>query len=151
MIDPNLDHVGIVVPELEPALEALSSSLGIEWMPIVEPVVSMREGDHETRNVSLRIGFSVQHPRLEVIETIPNSPWAIDGTAMRLHHLAYFAGDLAEDSARISTPCPIEICGVGADGAIPTTFTYHLHNGLRFELLEHRTTLTEEAQWNLTT
>lgn len=41
MIDPNLDHVGIVVPRLEPALQALSASLGLEWLPIFDGVMSM--------------------------------------------------------------------------------------------------------------
>jgi hypothetical protein len=136
MIDPNLDHVGIVVPELESTLKALSTHLGVEWLPIVEPVLPMHDETHGTRDVKLRIGLTTQYPRLEVIETIPDSPWAIEGSGIVLHHLAYFAGDLSEDSHRVSGPCPIEIAGASAEGLVPTTFTYHVHNGLRFELLD---------------
>jgi hypothetical protein len=136
MIDPNLDHIGIVVPQLEPALEALSRNLGVEWIGLFEPVLKMHDTERGTRDVALRIAVTTQYPRLEVIETIPDSPWAIDCSGMVLHHLAYFAADLADDSRRVAEPCPIEIAGVGAEGAIPETFTYHVLNGLRFELLD---------------
>jgi hypothetical protein len=139
MIDPNLDHVGIVVPRLEPALEALSASLGLEWLPIFDGVMSMHEPHRDTREFHLRIGNSIQYPRLEVIETVPDSPWTLQTEGMLLHHVAFYAGDLAQDSTRVSAPCPIEICGVGPDDEIPKIFTYHLQSGLRFELLERRT------------
>jgi hypothetical protein len=139
MIDTNLDHVGIVVPRLEPALEALSSSLGVDWLPIFDDDLAMHEPGRGPRVVHLRIGCTVQYPRLEVIEALPDSPWALAGGEFHLHHVAFYATDLAGDSRRVSAgPCPIEICGVGADGAMPKTFTYHVQNGLRFELLERR-------------
>ena len=62
MIDPNLDHVGIVVPELEPAMDALSTHLGIEWMGVFEPTLPMRDADRGTRDVSLRIGLGPAQP-----------------------------------------------------------------------------------------
>ncbi|MEX5710314.1 VOC family protein [Parafrankia sp. FMc6] len=138
MIDPNLDHVGLVVPELEPAMAALSTQLGLEWMGIFEPTLVMRDDEHGTRDVQLRIAVTAQYPRLELIQTIPDSPWALVESGMLLHHLAYYTGDLAADSGRLAGPCPIEIHGVGADGKTPKRFTYHLHNGLRFELLDQR-------------
>jgi len=140
MIDPNLDHVGIVVPRLESALEALSSSLGLDWLPLFEGTISMHEPDRGSRDFFLRIGNSVQYPRLEVIETISDSPWALGTDAMILHHVAFYAGNLAADSTVVSGPCPIEICGVGDDHEVPKIFTYHLQGGLRFELLERRST-----------
>ena len=136
MIDPHLDHVGIVVPELEPAMDALSTHLGVEWMDIVEPVLPMHDTEHGTHDIALRIANSTLSPRLELIEALPDSPWARDGEGMVLHHIAYFVGDLAEDSRSVAGPCPIEIAGVRTDGEIPGIFTYHIHNGLRFELLD---------------
>jgi hypothetical protein len=137
MIDPNLDHVGIVVPQLEAAVEALSTYLGVEWMETVEPEFPMHDEAHGTRDIKLRIANSTLYPRLELIEALPDSPWALDeGAGMLLHHLAFFAGDLAVDSHSVAGPCPIEIAGVASEGQIPTIFTYHVHNGLRFELLD---------------
>ena len=141
MIDLKLDHVGLVVPELEPALETLSSELGLEWMGIFEPVIPMHRPGRGTRDVHLRVSLSVQVPRLEVIQTLRDSPWALAGKDALLHHVAYYAGDLPGDSHRLAAgACPIEICGVHADGTMPTTFTYHhILGGFRFELLQDRT------------
>lgn len=141
MIDSKLDHVGLVVPKLEPALEKLSSALGLEWMGLFEPVLSMHRPGRGTQDVHLRISLSVQVPRLEVIEMLPDSPWALSGTDALLHHLAYYADDLTGDSRRLAVgACPIEICGVKPDGTMPTTFTYHhIFDGFRIELLQDRT------------
>jgi hypothetical protein len=137
MIDPNVDHVGIVVPQLEAAVEALSEYIGVQWTETVEPMFPMHDDVHGTREVKLRIANSTLYPRLELIEALPDSPWALsEGAGMVLHHLAFFAADLAEDSSNVAGPCPIEIAGAGPDGDIPTIFTYHVHNGLRFELLD---------------
>lgn len=139
MIDPNLDHVGIVVPALEPAMEALSAHLGVEWMGTFERLLAVHDDQYGARDIEFNIGLTTQYPRLEVIQAIPDSPWALDqDSGMVLHHLGYNAADLAADSSRVAGPCPIEICGVGADGERPRTFTYHVHDGLRFELLEPR-------------
>jgi hypothetical protein len=137
MIDPNLDHVGIVVPQLEPAVEALSKYIGVEWIGTVEPMFPMHDAARGTREVKLRIANSTLYPRLELIEALPDSPWALDeGAGMVLHHLAFFVDDLSEDSSSVAGPCPVEICGAGPDGEVPTVFTYHVHNGFRFELLD---------------
>jgi hypothetical protein len=139
LINPNLDHVGIVVPELERAMGALSAHLGLEWAGIFTPTISIHDSERGTRDVSLTIAVSKQRPYLELIQPIPDSPWASDGDRMLLHHIAYFAEDLGADSARLSGPCPIEAAGVGADGQMPKTFTYQHCDGLRFEFLERRT------------
>ena len=137
MIDPSLDHVGIVVPRLEPAVEALSKHLGMEWMGTVEPEFPMHDEAHGTRSIKLRINNSTLNPRLELIEALPDSPWALaDGSGMVLHHVAFFVDTLSEDSHSVAGPCPIEICGATPDGQTPVVFTYHVHDGLRFELLD---------------
>jgi catechol 2,3-dioxygenase-like lactoylglutathione lyase family enzyme len=140
MIDTKLDHVGIVVPDLEHAMKALGAHLGVEWMGVFEPTMPMQDAERGDREVSLRIALTPDPPRLELIEAIPDSPWQLDEERMLLHHLAYYVDDLGADSARVAGPCPIEIAGVGAEGDIPRTFTYHVHDGLRFELLERRGT-----------
>jgi hypothetical protein len=138
LIDTNLDHVGMVVPKLEPAIEQLSSSLGLRWLPTVDRTLSMHEPGRGTRDTHLRIAHSVEYPRLEVIEAVPDSPWSLEGSSWLLHHIAFLAGDLARDSSRVAGPCPIEICGVDVEGEMPKMFTYHIQNGFRFELLERR-------------
>ena len=138
MIDLTLDHIGLVVPALEPALEELSSQLGSRFELVFDDELPIHEPGTGERRVHLRIALSAQRPGLEVIEAVPGTPWAPEHAG--LHHLAYFADDLPGDSKRLARSCPIEICGIDADGTMPTTFTYHTGRIFRVELLARRTT-----------
>jgi hypothetical protein len=138
MIDTNLDHVGLVVPDVDEAMEALSSTLGITWAGVHTPKLRVRSEGRGLHEIHHRIAISAQKPFLEVIQAVPDSPWALADGRMQLHHVAYFVDHLGRDSAAIAGPCPIEIEGVGAAGDVPRIFTYQDLNGLRFELLEHR-------------
>jgi hypothetical protein len=141
VIYPELEHVGVVVPRLEPAVEQLSATFGLEFPPIMDtPAVLLmhrpnRDADEQIR---IRASQSLQHPRVEVIEAVPGTPWALRSEAgFLLHHLAYWTDDLATDSRKISEVSPLQIYGVGQDGTTPKTFTYQLlEDGLLFELLE---------------
>ena len=138
MIDNRLDHVGIVVPDVDAAMEALSAHLGVTWAGVYTPLLRVRSQERGVHEISHRIAVSAQRPFLEVIQAVPDSPWALPGDRMVLHHVAYFVDDLGVDSSALAGPCPIEIEGVGADGDVPRTFTYQDLDGLRFELLERR-------------
>jgi hypothetical protein len=138
LIDPNFDHIGIVVPELEPAVDQMTKLFKFEWHePHFDGALPMNQPGKGTRDVHLRIANSTQNPRFELIEALPDSPWALEGNEAMLHHVAFFADDLDAMSGHlIGNSCPIEICGVDDDGALPSLFTYHTGGGLRFELLE---------------
>jgi len=138
MIDTNLDHVGIVVPDLDAAMEALTNNLGISWRGVHTPTLHVRTGHRGVHEIHHRIAISDQRPYLELIQAVPDSPWALSEDRMLLHHMAYFVDDLGLDSAAIAGPCPVEIEGVGEAGDIPRTFTYQDLDGLRVELLERR-------------
>jgi hypothetical protein len=139
MIEPNIDHVGIVVPDLAKAMTALSARIGVTWAGVHSPTLQVRSERRGVHQIPLRIAVTVQRPFLELIESVPDSPWVLTGDSMSLHHVAYFVDDLGIDSAAIASSCPIEIEGVGTDGDIPRIFTYQDLDGLRFELLERRT------------
>jgi Glyoxalase/Bleomycin resistance protein/Dioxygenase superfamily len=139
VIDPHLDHVGIVVPDLDVAMEALSTNLGVTWAGVYSPKVPVRTGRRGLHDIPHRIAVTQQRPFLELIQAVPDSPWDLEGQSMVLHHIAYFVDDLGRDSAAIAGPCPIEIEGVGREGDVPRIFTYQVLDGLRFELLERRT------------
>lgn len=138
MIDPKLDHVGIVVPDVDAAMKTLSANLGVTWAGVYTPVLRVRSENRGRHEIRHRIAVTEQRPFLEVIQSVPDSPWALTGDRIVLHHIAYFADDLGVDSAAISGPCPIEIEGVGQQGDVPRVFTYQDLDGLRFELLERR-------------
>lgn len=139
MIDPNLDHVGIIVPDVDAAMETLTAQLGVEWVGVFEPLLAVHDDEHGRRDIKMKIAVTVQRPFLELIQAVPDTPWVTENGGLFMHHLGYFVDDLAADSAAISGPCPLELSGVGQEGDMPRTFTYHVHQGLRFELLERRT------------
>jgi catechol 2,3-dioxygenase-like lactoylglutathione lyase family enzyme len=139
MIDTNLNHVGIVVPDIDKAMEVLSANLGVTWAGVHTPELHVRTEQLGRHVIQHRIAVTAQQPFLELIQAVPDSPWALTGDRMVLHHVAYFVDDLGIDSAAIAGPCPIEIEGIGAAGDVPRTFTYQDLDGLRFELLERRT------------
>jgi hypothetical protein len=136
VIDPTLDHVGIVVPDLETAMGDLAAQLGIEFAIVFDDDLPVREPDRADRAIHLRIAYSPQRPALELIEAVPGTPWSPDRVG--LHHLGFFVDDLPAEGERLGESCPIEICGRDAVGNVPTTFTYHTGGLFRVELLAPR-------------
>jgi catechol 2,3-dioxygenase-like lactoylglutathione lyase family enzyme len=136
VIDPTLDHVGIVVPDLEAAMSDLAAQLGLEFVIVFDDDLPVREPDRIDRAIHLRIAYSPQRPALELIEAAPATPWSPDHVG--LHHLAFFVDDLPTEGERLGESCPIEICGRDAAGNVPTTFTYHTGGLFRVELLAPR-------------
>ena len=136
MIDAALDHVGIVVPDLEAAMADLAAQLRFDFAIVFDDDLEVREPPDADRAIHLRIAYSPQRPALELIQAVPGTPWA--PARVGLHHLAYFVDDLPAESGRLAGACPIEICGRDADGNVPTTFTYHTGGLFRVELLAPR-------------
>jgi hypothetical protein len=139
-------HVGIVVPRLEAALEHLTTTLGVSWMPIIETEVPVSIGDTGVDgHVSLRFAYSVEDPHFEVIEEAPGSVWVCNSgspgvftTGSNLHHIGFWADDLPTDSRRLqASMCPVEIAGFTDSSARPALYTYHADLlGVRIELVD---------------
>ena len=130
-------HVGLIVPELEPALAQLGDLLGLTWLDPFDGEVGMHLADGGEQTLHLRFAYSREEPRLEVIEGIPGTPWAYDERGSNLHHLGFYADDLSAESERVaSTWCPMEACAVGPEGVRPASFAYHAKGGLRIELVD---------------
>ena len=136
MIDPTLDHVGIVVLDLDAAIDAMRVQLGFEFTVVFDDVLPVHEESAGDRGIHLRIAYTAQRPALELIEAVPGTPWSPDRAG--LHHLGYHVDDLGAESERLAGPCPIEICGRDAEGNAPTVFTHHTGGLFRVELLAPR-------------
>ncbi len=135
-MDKDFCHVALIVPELEPALEELTKVMRCEWHPTYEGGLSLHQPGVGYRDVRMRIACSAQQPFLEVIQAVPDTPWALSESGSNLHHIAFYTDDLDAASQNITSGfCPIEICGVARDGRMPATFTYHSAGGLRIELV----------------
>ncbi|MFI5047263.1 MAG: VOC family protein [Acidimicrobiia bacterium] len=141
MIDKHFFHVGMIVPHVETAMDELGALLGLTWAGIHEQLMPTYQPGVGHRDIPLRVGYSQDRPFLELIQAVPDTPWALaeDGGS-NLHHLGFFTDDLGSDHARVGNGfCPIEICATGAEQAWPSVFTYHndATRGLRIELVQH--------------
>jgi Glyoxalase/Bleomycin resistance protein/Dioxygenase superfamily len=128
-----LYHVGIVVPDLESARDHFSSLLGIEWGPVVEGPIEVRDAEGNDLVVPNRICYSTEAPYLELIEETPGTIWVCNDFS-NLHHIGFFSDNLVADSVDLAAVrCPLEI--PGRDGThVPSNWTYH-HDplGVRIE------------------
>src|SRR3954451_7372767 len=85
-------QVGVVVPDIEAAMDELASGLGVDW------------SGPKPRDVGqwgLRIAFTRQGPPdVELIGGPPDPIWDAGGGA-RLHHVGTWTSDMAADAARL--------------------------------------------------
>jgi hypothetical protein len=130
-----LFHVGIVVGDLDVGRARFAELLGVEWGPIVEGDLEIRDGDGNDLVVPNRICYSTEPPYLELITEIPGTPW-VRNEHSNLHHIGYFSDAIADDSDHLSTSvCPLELLD-GHGDVPPTTFTYHRDPlGVRIEFV----------------
>jgi hypothetical protein len=120
-------QVGIIVPDLDPAMEELGSALGVTWGPVVAPPYD----DGPKRFV-----FSVEGPpHIELIEGRPESPWDCSN-GPRLDHIGLWTTEVETGKTQLAANgMPIDVDG--ADLGTPI-FSYHNARacGMRVELVD---------------
>lgn len=139
MIDPSrLFHIGIVVEDLDQAMDELGSAFGYTWSSIREASFDLTTASGPAAG-SARIVFARPGPPwLEVIQAPAESIWgAADGA--HLHHLAYWVQDLQAESDRLaSMGFAFELGQKDEEGRL-SGFCYHLNpHGSRVELVADR-------------
>src|SRR4051794_33512882 len=135
-------HVGIVVSDLEEAQGQLTRLLGVQWHPIRENDVPIRDHEGREQMVRFRVSFSTEAPHFELIEETPGTVWVCNEHS-NIHHVAYSATALADESHRLATArCPLEVTRVGEQ--VPDTFAYHRDAlGVRVEVMPRTVQLAE--------
>lgn len=130
----DLFHVGIVVPDLERALDHFGNLLNLSWTPITE-VHHLLAGTTDP----VRYAFSVEPPHLELIQAIPGTIFAF-AEGSNLHHIGFWTDGLAHESERlVSHGCPREMIAFGEQAYGTDLFAYHLDEyHVRIELLDPR-------------
>jgi hypothetical protein len=90
----DLYHTGIVVDDVDSALQWLTEMAGYQWChPIaIEQTVTTPRGQVA---IPLRIVYSQSEPRLEIIQAIPDTVWSADTSG--IHHLGYWSDDVEAD------------------------------------------------------
>jgi Glyoxalase/Bleomycin resistance protein/Dioxygenase superfamily len=138
-------HVGIVVDDIDSALETLADRFGYEWCEEMggPTPVTLPSGDAV---VDLRFVYSMTVPRLEIIRTVPGSLWEpVAGSG--IHHLGYWSDDVPADSAELARHgYATEATGSRPDGEPYWTF-HKGPSGPRIELVSRSVQAPLEQYW----
>lgn len=138
-------HVGIVVDDLDAALAQLSDLFGYEWCDeiAVSTPVALPTGDVV---VDQRFSYSTNAPRLEIIQSIPDTLW-MPAAGSGIHHVGYWSDDVARDSAALEERgLRREAAGTRPDGTI--YWAYHrAASRPRIELVTTELRPTLEQYW----
>ena len=94
----NLYHSGIVVDDLDAALDWFTKVAGYRWTDVVdvEQVAETPEGEV---TIPMRMAYSGAEPRLEILQTVPGTVWVPADSGV--HHLGYWSDDVESDLAAL--------------------------------------------------
>ena len=122
----NLYHMGIVVPELAPAMSEMSEQMGLTWAPPRAFPVNIHE-DGELCSYDVLATYSREGPPyFELIEAIGESVWS-PAMAGGLHHIGVLAADPLAEIARLEgAGFEVEVQAVSPEGVV-TGPTYLLN------------------------
>ena len=127
-------HVAQVVPDLETAMDDLSSGLGVSWHSIQEREMHIRYRG-ELVKANLRFTYSREgEPHIELLQGSEGSVWGPELAGM--HHIGVWTDDFLTDVARLESAgfaMEVTLASSTTDG--PHAFTYHVGHGLRVELV----------------
>jgi hypothetical protein len=138
-------HIGIVVDDLESALDELGNLLGYDWCPVfaIETPVVLPEREVM---VDLRFAYSKTEPRVEVIQARPGTPW-VPATDSGIHHSGYWSEDVTADGRTLETHgFAEEARGVLPDGSTIWAY-FRSERGLRIELVSRHLQAGLEQYW----
>jgi catechol 2,3-dioxygenase-like lactoylglutathione lyase family enzyme len=135
-----LTHIGIVVPDLERAMEEMTRFLGLRWTPPQE----RPDGER-----TLRVAFSLSTPRIELIQGNPGGVWDTAG-GPRIDHLAFWIPDFEATDAR-ATELDIETEAAGrASWGGRWAYVRSPATGARIELCDSKGREHFHRQWGFT-
>jgi catechol 2,3-dioxygenase-like lactoylglutathione lyase family enzyme len=128
-----LFHVGIVVPDVEAALETYSDAFGFHWTELRRSSPQEVMAGGQRVSTEIRACYSVEGPpHVELIEDVTGNVWG--DSAYGLNHTGYWADDITTARDRL------ERSGLPAivfdAGSTPPRFSYHrAANGMWVELV----------------
>lgn len=130
-------HVGIVTGDLPASMDLLSAALGVTWTTpgTGGAVFTGADGSRQPQPVSC---ISREGPiHLDLIQGQPGSLWEAAGGRPRVHHFAYWTGDLTGDIERLAGEGWRLELTLPDDVGRPTVFAYLVReDGFRVELID---------------
>jgi catechol 2,3-dioxygenase-like lactoylglutathione lyase family enzyme len=94
----NLYHTGIVVDDLDATIAWFTEVAGYRWTDVVE-VEQIGETPQGEVTIPMRMVYSGDDPRLEILQTAPGTIWTPADSG--LHHLGYWSEDVGGDLATL--------------------------------------------------
>lgn len=111
----NLYHTGLVFDDFEASRAWFGAVAGYRWCDdmSVEQVVWTPDGD---RTVPIRFTYSMNEPRLEIIEAVPGTVWMPSTSGV--HHLGYWSDDVDGDiGTLVGNGLEVEVKAPMGDGS----------------------------------
>lgn len=140
----DLYHTGIVVNDLDGAVEWFAKSAGYRWCEEMKVDNLFVTAAGETA-ITLRFTYSMDVPHLEVIQAIPKSIFAPSESSP--HHLGYWSDDIDADIAMLEgTGAAVDGRGFWPDGRGPIWAFVTPPMGSRIELV-HRSAQPSMEHW----
>ncbi len=131
----NVYHVGHLVPDLLPAMQALTDAMQITWAPPFEMRSGFTRPDGSADDQTVRIAFSASGPPyLELIEVVAAADSIFAEPKLGgMHHLGYYAQRWRADVARLQNDgWELERTGAGV------AFLRDPRSGLRVEVVSFK-------------
>lgn len=131
----DLYHIGIVVHDFEGTMERLSRQMGLTWSPVIRVPLPLWTRDHGMMEIESCAVYSQQQPCLEIVRSVPDSPWQpVEGRP--LHHLGYWTDNLgAASTALEERGCPKVVCAY-ADGQMFGMAYHEMPDGMYVEIVD---------------
>lgn len=110
----DLYHVGIVVDDFDATLERLSEVSGYRWADEFRGEQTVETPDGELK-VPLHFAYSMDEPRLEIVESVPGTVW--EPSTSGVHHLGYWSEDVDRDvTTLVNSGMEVEVKAPNPDG-----------------------------------
>jgi hypothetical protein len=138
-------HVGIVVDDLDAALGELTDLAGYRWCPVLELETPVLLAGGETM-LPLRFAYSASLPRMELVQSVPGTPW-VPAAGSGAHHVGFWCDDLVADGRLLDARgFAVEATGTRPDG-VPIWAYYVRPGRVRVELVSRELRAGLEAYW----
>lgn len=142
MLDPtDITHTGFVVDDVETSMAEMADVFDLSWAPLTHLDMRLRFADG-VREVAMTFTYSVEVPHLELLASVPGTPW-VRGEApapvglQAAHHIGLWSDDVAGDSADLEAQGAPRLVTYDHAGEGALGFAYHrMPSGLLVELVD---------------